>query len=1141
MRGRINEMSSTVAERHLDKQTLTSFSGSNRTAELIAAHDWSLTPLGPVNAWPVALRTLVDVMLGSNQPMFIAWGPERLLLYNDAYAEILASKHPAAMGCDFLKVWHEIRADLEPMVAQAYRGEAVHMDDIELWMERKGFREETHFAFSYTPVRGDTGEVAGFFCACQEITGQVLGERRLRESEARARTDAERVQLALAAGAIIGTWVWDIPTDRVTVDEAFAHAFGIDPARGHEGLSLEQVIATVHPDDQIGLVAAINKVVTHGGHYAHQYRVRGADGNYRWIEANGRVESTTDGIPLRFPGVLLDLEGRRAVEAERDQAAALLRMFADAVPGVVYAKDRQGRMMVANRGTTELIGKPPELYLGKTDAEFLDDKAQAAAVMATDERVMSSGIAQQIEEEVSLPDGTRAIWLSTKVPLRDEAGDVVGLVGASIDITARKAIEADLEDERQTLEILNRTGAAVAAELDLERVVQLVTDAGVELTGARFGAFFYNVLNEAGEAFMLYTLSGAERSDFENFGMPRATAVFKPTFDGDGAIRSDDILADPRYGRSAPHYGMPKGHLPVRSYLAVPVTSRSGEVIGGLFFGHPEPRRFTERHERLMAGIAAQAAVAIDNARLYQAAQRANETLERRVAEALAERKLLADIVESTDAFVQIADLDFNLLGINRASANEFERIYGVRPEVGDNMLDLLAGHPEHRAAVEQVWSRALAGEEFTEIGEFGDPGRARRFYEMKYNSLRDKDGKLIGAYQFVYDITERLRDQRRLSEAEEALRQSQKMEAVGQLVSGLAHDFNNLLGAVVGSLDLIRRRADDPERVRRFAEAGLQAAERGSKLTAQLLAFSRSQRIELKPILVCDVIEGVRNMLARTLGPLIELEFDLNPCPVPVMADATQVEMTILNLAINARDAMPDGGKLRIATAPRRIEADPELTPGDYVELTVADTGIGMDAATLRRAMDPFFTTKPIGKGTGLGLAQVYGSARQSGGTVRLESKLGAGTTVRVLLPRTNNVAQEAAGNDGATLGRLPPQASVLVVDDDPDLRGVLVNSLDALGYRVAEAADGPTGLAALEQQRPDVLVVDFAMPGMNGAEVARAARERCPGLPIVLTSGYADTDAIERAMGKGARILRKPFRIDELLGAVGEALKDA
>ena len=720
-------------------------------------------------------------------------------------------------------------------------------------------------------------------------------------------------------------------------------------------------------------------------------------------------------------------------------------------------------------------------------------------------------------------------------PVFDEFGQPAGVLCVLAETTELVAAERRLADDSRTLETLNETGAAVAAELNLERVVQMVTDAGVELTGAEFGAFFYNVIDQSGESYMLYTLSGVPRSAFENFPMPRNTKVFAPTFDGDGVVRSDDITKDPRYGQNPPYHGKPKGHLPVVSYLAVPVTGRSGEVIGGLFFGHSQPARFDARHETLMTGIAAQAAVAIDNARLYQAVQHANETLGRRVDEALAERKVLAEIVDTTDAFVQISDLDYNWLGINRASSDEFERIYGIRPKVGDNMLDMLAHKPEHRAAVQAVWSRALAGEEFTEVAEFGDEDRERRFYEMRFNSLRDAEGKLIGAYQFVYDVTDRLRDQDRLVEAEDALRQSQKMEAVGQLVSGLAHDFNNVLGAVVASFDIIKRRPDDPDRIRRFADAGMQAAERGGKLTSQLLAFSRTQRLELAPIYVCDVIESIEDLLARTLGPMINITFGLNPAPVPVMADATQVEIMILNLALNARDAMPEGGDLFIGTAVRSVGADPELKPGEYVELIVRDSGEGMDEQTLRRAIEPFFTTKPVGKGTGLGLPQVYGSARQAGGTVRIESEAGRGTTVRVFFPRTDQPAtarpRALADRERAGLGQ-----RILLIDDDEDLRSVISGALGALGYDVADFADGPSGLKALAEQRPDVLVVDFAMPGVNGAEVARAAREVWPELPVVLASGYADTDAIENAIGREARILRKPFRIDELLDAVSE-----
>jgi len=518
-----------------------------------------------------------------------------------------------------------------------------------------------------------------------------------------------------------------------------------------------------------------------------------------------------------------------------------------------------------------------------------------------------------------------------------------------------------------------------------------------------------------------------------------------------------------------------------------------------------------------------------------------NRTLEQRVAEALAEKKVYADIVEGTDAFVQMADPDFNFLAINKASTDEFERIFGVRPKVGDNMLDLLADKPEHRTAVERLWSRALAGEAFTEVQEFGDPALDRRYYEMKYNSLRDEAGHVTAAYQFVYDVTDRLRDQERLREAEDALRQSQKMEAVGQLVSGLAHDFNNVLGAVIAAFDMIRRRASDDDRVRSFADAGMQAAQRGGKLTSQLLAFSRTQRIELSPLFVCDVIEKIEDLLVRTVGPLIEVEFGLNPEPVPVLADSTQVEMTVLNLILNARDAMPDGGKLVIATKVQQIDDDPELKPGEYVELTVSDTGLGMDKATLARAIDPFFTTKPVGKGTGLGLAQVYGSARQTGGTLRIESEPGRGTVVRVFFPRSDLPVPErlpvANGRDVLPQGK----GRVLLIDDDEDLRGVVSRALEVLGYKVTAVADGRTGLDALSVETPDVLVVDFAMPGMNGADVAKRARELCSGLPVVLASGYAEADAIERAIGKDAKFLRKPFGIDELLEAVADAAKSS
>jgi CheY-like chemotaxis protein len=320
-----------------------------------------------------------------------------------------------------------------------------------------------------------------------------------------------------------------------------------------------------------------------------------------------------------------------------------------------------------------------------------------------------------------------------------------------------------------------------------------------------------------------------------------------------------------------------------------------------------------------------------------------------------------------------------------------------------------------------------------------------------------------------------------------------------------------------------------------------LQAAERGAKLTGQLLAFSRAQRIEAKPVIVADLIAGVQDLLIRTLGPMVRITFNLDAARVPVLSDPTQLEMAVLNLAINARDAMPNGGDLTIATRLQRITNDPELGFGDYIELRVSDTGVGMPAEVAARAFDPFHTTKGVGKRTGLGLSQVYGIARQAGGVARIESRPGQGTTIRVLLRGTDiaiGTETVAATDDNEVTTQ---SATVLVIDDDADVRRFLADSLDTLGYRVTAAEDGHTGLRALESVAPDVMVVDFAMPGLNGAEVAEAAWARLPRLPIVFASGYADTAAIEEVAGPDTPVLRKPFRIDELKVAVAEALRNA
>jgi PAS domain S-box-containing protein len=567
-------------------------------------------------------------------------------------------------------------------------------------------------------------QIAIFF---SDVTERRDAQERLRVSEAVARENVERVQLAMAAGAIIGTWHWNLPTDCFTVDEGFARAFGLDPALGRDGLSLEQVIATVHPEDREGLKAAIGQVIEQGTAYAHQYRVQRTDGHYYWIEANGRINRAADGTPLTFPGVIIDVEERRTVEAERDRATAALRAL--------------------------------------------------------------------------------------------------------------------------------------------------------------------------------------------------------------------------------------------------------------------------------------------------------NDTLEQRVASRTAE-----------------------------------------------------------------------------------------------------------------------------LMQAEEKLRQSQKMEAVGQLTGGLAHDFNNLLAGISGALELMGARMAQGRLtdIDKYIVTAQGAAKRAAALTHRLLAFSRRQTLDPRPTDVNVLMEGMTELIQRTVGPSIRVETVGATGLWPALVDASQLENALLNLCINARDAMPDGGRITIETANRWLDREAarahDMPEGQYLALSVSDTGTGMTPEVIAKAFDPFFTTKPIGQGTGLGLSMIYGFAQQSGGQVRIYSEIGQGTTLRIYLPRYygDTVIDEGVSERAEAV---PAQSgeTILVVDDEPTVRMLLADVLGDLGYAVIEAADSVVGLRVLRSDvRIDLLVTDVGLPGgMNGRQMADAGREVRPHLKTLFITGYAENAAIGNGhLEPGMQVLTKPFAMDTLAARVRDLM---
>ena len=863
------------------------------------------------------------------------------------------------------------------------------------------------------------------------------------------------------------------------------------------------------------------------------------------------------------------MEPESGVQKRNFSAAEWRQIVDSAVETAIITTDLAGRITSWNEGARLLFGWSEDEMSGQTLDRLFPEGEGEAAIAREIADALAIGRGGGEEGWRVRRDGSR-FWAAGEItPIRDGQRQPIGFTKVVRDRSRQRAAEVAVRKERRALEVLNRAGSALAVETDLQKLVQIVTDAGVELTGAEFGAFFYNVLNDSGERYMLYTLSGAPAEAFSRFPMPRKTAVFAPTFNGEGIVRSDDITNDPRYGHDAPYKGMPEGHLPVRSYLAVPVISRTGEVTGGLFFGHAQPAMFDADAERGLSGLAAEAAVAIDNVRLFQALER--ELAQRRETE--------ADLAASEDRLrlandaANIGTWDYLPETGTLRWDERCKALFGLSPEAEVTYEEsFLAGlHPDDRATIDAAVAAALAPD---------GPGR----YQVEYRTIGHEDGieRWVGAtgravfedgraVRFVgtvIDLTARKREEAELralnerleervaeeigrrSEAEEALRQAQKMEAVGQLTGGIAHDFNNLLTVVTGNIGMAERALDtagvaDP-RARRALDNALKGAERAASLTQRLLAFSRRQPLAPKPVDVDKLVLGMSDLLQRSLGELVRLEIVTAPGLWRVEADPNQLENAILNLALNARDAMPSGGELTIETGNARLDegyaaVQAEVPPGQYAMIAVTDTGTGMAREVVERAFEPFYTTKEVGKGTGLGLSMIYGFVKQSGGHVKIYSEPGRGTTVKIYLPRL--LREHRLGEDPAPvthgLEASIRQETILVAEDDDDVRSYTVESLRELGYRVLEAHDGPSALRLLERQAEpvDLLFTDVVMPGMTGRELAEQARAHQRNLKVLYTSGYTRNAIVHGGrLDPGVEVLVKPFTFE----ALGQKVRD-
>ncbi|MES2905379.1 MAG: PAS domain-containing protein [Pseudomonadota bacterium] len=767
-----------------------------------------------------------------------------------------------------------------------------------------------------------------------------------------------------------------------------------------------------------------------------------------------------------------NMEGQGDTAAPSFDFAQMLGI-ADALPMALAFVDTELRYRFVNQALADLIELPRGEMLGRTMDEVLSPE-----VMAVRRPMLDAALAGErtwFAADYEHPTRGMLAIQSEYLPQFAPDGSVNGLILLITDVTEQRVAERALRESEARFRRIADSAPVPMWVTRLDRTRDFVNQAYVDLMGV-----------PAEEARRIQWSKRVHPDD--------KAAMIADTLQGEASGGSFAIEA---------RFEVRPGEWRWMRAVSQPRFGPGGELIGYI-------------------GVATDITLA----------KKSELELRRLVAERTAELQLsemrFRAIFDTVLEVLVLLKPDGTILELNRKSASWRDPDPGKA--VGKKLWEspTMQAYPEHIPLMQRAIVVAADGELFNEQVKMEREGVPTAYLDVSMQPVRDESGAIAYLLFEARDITD-------LKSAQEQLRQSQKMEALGQLTGGIAHDFNNLLTVVVGGLDMIARQVSD-DRLKRYADNALTAAERGARLTAQLLAFSRVQRLEVKPTHVAPLIEEMRPLLRNVLGPGIVKKFDLDEALFPVMADPTQLELAVLNLAINARDAMPDGGELTFATSLVRIGGDPELDDGDYIELCVNDTGIGMPPDVVARAFEPFFTTKEVGKGTGLGLSMVYGVARQSGGTARIESTPGEGTTVKLYFRRAEGEVEAERVTATAHEPR-PRSASILVIDDDSDVRDFIVASLGDYGYQVSEANDGEVGLSAFAEKRPDLVILDYAMPGLSGGDVAARILTLVPGQPILFVSGYSESEAIRRA-APHAQMLAKPFRPDALDAAVREAL---
>ena len=1135
-------------------------------ARLIGEHDWSGS-LGPIARWPASLKTTVSLMIHSPVPMVLLWGEDGVMIYNDAYSVFAGNRHPGLLGSKVRSGWPEVADFNDNVMRVGLAGGALAYKDQELTLYRTGQPEQVWMNLDYSPVMDESGRPGGVIAIVIETTDRVLSERRLAASTARQRRQFEQ-----APGFVI---IMTGPEHVVEfVNETHRKVFGSDDWIGRTireafpsitGQGFFELLDRVFSSGEI--VQADNIEVRYQRLSAGPVETRflsfvyapitHADGGVTGIFCNGFdiTDSRRDHVRrdalARLSERLRDLEDVGEIAGAAAEILGQTLRVSRVGYGTIDAdfdtlhveRDWSAPGVETLAGTTNLREYGSFIESLKRD-EFIvigdvrKDARTASASDALEGRSARSFVNAPVLERGRLVavlyvnDAEIRAWTANELALiRDFAERCRTAMERARSRTA-------LRDSEARLRFLDSLTNEAAKSKDANAILAVTTRILAERLGVAICAYADIDADEDG-----FTVRGdwSAPGSASIVGHYRLSDFGKLTVSKLGAglplVINDNLRELPRDEAAAFQ------RLGISATVCIPL------VKGGRLTA------LMAVHDRLPRAWSAE-----ELAILQEVTERSWAHVERAAAEAelRASEENFRTLARAMPNHVWTSPPDGQLNWFN-------EQVYaysGAAPGSLDSAGWASLVHPDDLPDALVRWKTALTtGEPYQTEFRLRRADGSWRWHIARAVHITGEFGQIlrwIGTNTDIQDqkeSSEALADlnatleqrvderTRQLTQAQDALRQAQKMEAVGQLTGGIAHDFNNLLTGISGSLELLERRLGEGRLagIQRYIDGAQGSARRAAALTQRLLAFSRRQTLDPKPTDLNKLVGGMEDLIRRSVGPNIELEVVGAGGLWPTHVDPSQLENSLLNLCINARDAMaPDGGRLTIETANKwlddRAAKDRDLPPGQYVSLCVTDTGTGMTPQVIERAFDPFFTTKPLGQGTGLGLSMIYGFVRQSGGQVRIYSEVGKGTTMCLYLPR-----YAGAAGDEPSFERDPVHRgygeTVLVIDDETVVRTLIVDVLEDSGYGALEAVDGPTGLKILQSSRRiDLLITDVGLPGgMNGRQVADAARIARPGLKVLFITGYAENAVVGNGhLDTGMEIITKPFNTAALANKI-------